>query len=76
MSEIKGYTKPTEEQIALVNEFKDAEKQLGELYQKARASGLADPRMLSIGKTTAQEAFMWLNRSIFKPADVFETTGE
>lgn len=74
MTEIKGYTKPTDEQIALVNEFKDAEKNLGELYRKASASGLADPRMLAIGKTEAQTAFMWLNRAIFKPTDTF--TGE
>lgn len=72
MSEIKGYTKPTDAQIALVNKFKEAEIALGALYREAKESGLADGRMLALGKTNAQDAFMWLNRAVFQPKDVFE----
>ena len=69
---IAGYGKPSEEQIALVNKFKAQEKALGELYKEALDSGLVDPRMLAIGKTQAQQAFMWLNRSVFQPEDFFQ----
>jgi hypothetical protein len=72
MTEIKGYSKPSDEQIALVNKFKDHEKALGTLYHEVVASGLADPRQLAIGKTQAQQAYMWLNRAIFQPEDVYQ----
>jgi hypothetical protein len=72
MSEVKGYTKPTEEQIALVNKFKAHEKALGELFKEAKASGLSDPRTLAVGKTQAQTAYMWLNRAVFQPEDFYE----
>lgn len=70
-TEVKGYQPQTEEKIALVNKFKDLEKQLGDLYKEAQATGLCCPRMLAIGKTEAQTAFMWMNRSVFQPQDFF-----
>jgi len=75
-TEVKGYKPQSPEAIALVNKFKDLEQQLGALYQDAQASGTCCPRMLAIGKTEAQTAFMWLNRSVFQPVDFFvkETT--
>lgn len=70
-TKIAGYSQPTPEMIEMVNKFKKAEADLGKLYREAEKSGLADGRMLSVGKTNAQIAFMWMNRSIFKPKDVF-----
>lgn len=69
---VTGYKPQTEEAIALVNEFKAHEKALGELWKKAQASGLADQRMLALGKSHAQTGYMWMNRAIFKPVDFFE----
>lgn len=69
--EVKGYKEQTPEKVELVNKFKALEQQLGELFMEAQASGLCDGRMLSIGKTEAQTAFMWLNRSVFQPQDFF-----
>ena len=69
---IDGYSKPDDTKIALVNKFKAHERALGELWREVEASGLADPRMLAQGKTTAQTAYMWLNRAIFQPEDVFQ----
>lgn len=71
MEEVKGYKPQSEEKVALVNKFKDLEKQLGDLYKEAQTSGMCDGRMLAIGKTEAQTAFMWLNRSVFQPEDFF-----
>lgn len=72
MTEVKGYTKPTEEHIALVNKFKAHEAALGELFKEASASGLVDSRTLAVGKTQAQTAYMWLNRAVFQPEDFYE----
>lgn len=69
--EVKGYKEQTPEKVELVNKFKAIEQKLGELFMEAQASGLCDGRMLSIGKTEAQTAFMWLNRSVFQPQDFF-----
>jgi len=66
-TKVKGYKPQSEEKVALVNKFKDLEKKLGELYMEAQASGICDQRMMAKGKTHAQQAFMWLNRSVFQP---------
>lgn len=71
-AEVKGYKPQTEEKVALVNKFKDIEAKLGELYREAQGSNLCDSRMLAVGKTQAQQAFMWLNRAVFQPTDFFE----
>lgn len=71
MEQVKGYQPQTEEKIALVNKFKDLEKQLGDLYIEAQFSGLCDPRSLATGKTQVQQGFMWLNRAVFQPKDFF-----
>ncbi len=71
MTEIKGYTSPSPEQIALVNKFKEHEKALGALFREASGSGLIDPRTLAVGKTKAQTAYMWLNRAVFQPEDFY-----
>ncbi len=70
-TDVKGYKPQTPAKIDLVNKFKEHEKALGELYREALASCQADPRMLAVGKTQAQQAYMWLNRAIFQPEDVF-----
>lgn len=70
-TEVKGYKPQSSEAIDLVNRFKSIEEQLGQVFIEAQASGLCDQRMLSIGKTEAQTAFMWLNRSVFQPIDFF-----
>ncbi len=68
---VSGYKPQSQEKVDLVNKFKALEKQLGDLYKEAQESGMCDPRMLAKGKTDAQQAFMWLNRSVFQPEDFF-----
>lgn len=71
MTQIKGYTTPSPEQIDLVNKFKEHERALGQLFIEAQASGLIDPRSLANGKTYSQTAYMWLNRAVFQPEDFY-----
>lgn len=72
-SEITGYTQPNQKQIDMVNKIKAHEISLGELYRELlNDSELeVDQRCLALAKTRAQEAYMWFNRSVFKPKDVF-----
>lgn len=69
---IKGYSKLTEEQVALINEFKEHERALGTLVKRARQTGLCDPRRLALGITYAEDAYMSLNRSIAQPEDFYK----
>lgn len=63
---VKGYTKQSDENVALVNDSKELENRVGDLVQAIAASG-ADPRMVAIAITQLQDGFMWLNRSVFQP---------
>jgi hypothetical protein len=69
---VSGYTPQTQSAVDLVNKNKEVEErvlrrldELGELPH-----GVVDPRMYALARTGIQEAFMWLNRSIFKPTRV------
>lgn len=72
---VAGY-KPTQspEAIAAVNVFKELEERTlrhcEKLLDAPSTTGLVDPRMLAIGRTQLQLAFMALNRAIFQPGRV------
>lgn len=69
---IKGYRDLSEEEIALMNEVKEMEAEVGRLVKKLSArvmpaEGL-DPRWILIGRTDLQTGFMALVRAIARPA--------
>lgn len=72
---VAGY-KPTQspEAIAAVNVFKELEERtlrhIERLMETPGVVGLADPRMLAVGRTQLQMAFMALNRAVFQPGRV------
>lgn len=53
------YVQPTEEQIAIMQEFRN---QYAALYEKLEA--LEPSRGLSLAKTNLEESNMWLNKAI------------
>lgn len=55
------YVSPTEEQVALMQEFRDAYEAL-----YAQISTLEPSRGLSLAKTHLEESAMWLNKAITK----------
>ena len=69
---VKGYKPQSSRNIAVVDEHKIMEEHLLRRIEDLEASvdPDCDPRCLSIARTTFQEAFMWLNRAVFKPARV------
>lgn len=80
MTEIKGLPvagyKPTQtpEAIGAVNVFKELEERtlrhIEYLLDEPGVTNLADPRLLAIGRTQLQGAFMFLARAVFQPGRV------
>lgn len=69
-AEIKGYRDLTEQDVELVNLIKDAEIEVGKLWNIV-GKKKTDPRWMSIAKTHFQEGFTALVRAVTKPEDVF-----
>lgn len=53
------YIQPTEEQKALMQEFRDAYQALGDSLNK-----IAPSRGMSLAKTKLEESAFWLNKAI------------
>jgi hypothetical protein len=65
--QIKGYRELSAEEIAAMNEVKEAGIVLGALVEKLRANKGLDQRWVSIGATDFQTGLMALTRSIAQP---------
>jgi hypothetical protein len=67
---VKGYVPQSDENVALVNENKVLEERVLrqiDRHVRNQDSRNIDQRMVALARTKAQEAFMWLNRSVFQP---------
>jgi hypothetical protein len=74
---VAGYRVLSDEIIAMMNEAKAMEKQCGALWQdhtdrRLEVDPSLDMRCMSLAKTHLQDAFMWWNRAIAQPEDVFK----
>ena len=74
---VSGYRPQTQQALDLVNGFKaDEERLLRKLDElKTLNNGglspvIADQRWLALGRTHLEQAFMAINRSVFKPTRV------
>jgi len=67
---VAGYKPQSAEKVALVNENKVLEEQVLRQIEKIKDAGVYDGRMASIAFTGIQEAFMWLNRAVFRPGRI------
>ena len=65
---VSGYRPQSNEAVAKVNEMKQAEEQILRRLDDMRSDGEIDQRWLAIGRTALEQAFMAINRSVFKPA--------
>lgn len=65
--QIKGYRELDSDEIALMNEVKQAGIALGELVGKLRAKDVIDQRWVSIGATDLQTGLMALTRAVARP---------
>lgn len=66
-TDILGFTDQGERNKALVNRNKEIEERVMRILDELGQMPGVDPRMLAIGHTGIQDAFMWINRAIFQP---------
>lgn len=64
---VAGYKPQTTASIDLVNANKEIEERVLRRFDELAAIEGVDKRWLAIGRTAIEQAFMAVNRSIFKP---------
>lgn len=64
---IAGYTAQSDDIIKTVNENKQLEETVLKQLDALKARTDVDQRWLAIGRTHVEEAFMAINRALFKP---------
>lgn len=64
---VSGYRPQSSEAVARVNENKSVEEFILRDLDKLKEDPNVDQRWLAIGRTSIEQAFMAINRAIFKP---------
>ncbi|MFN4091012.1 MAG: cyclic nucleotide-binding protein [Alphaproteobacteria bacterium] len=67
---VPGYRPQPARAIETVSALKEAEERLLRRLDALAAAGEADPRWLAIGRTGLEQAFMAINRAVFRPGRV------
>jgi len=68
---VKGYRDLTQAEVDLINEVKDAERVLGEVWRKVVAADGNDRRWSAVARTHFEEGCSALVRSIAQPESAF-----
>lgn len=64
---VSGYRKQPDSAVAAVNAFKADEERILRKLDDMKNDPEVDQRWLAIGRTNLEQAFMAINRSVFKP---------
>lgn len=64
---VAGYTTQPDDKVLTVNENKQLEETVLKRLDALKANPDIDQRWLAIGRTHIEEAFMAINRAVFKP---------
>lgn len=67
---VPGYVPQSDENIRLVSAMKRSEEIILRSLDSIATMPLIDRRWLAIGRTSIEEGFMAINRSIFRPSRV------
>jgi hypothetical protein len=67
---VKGYRELSLSAVARVNKNKVLEETILRILDELKADPEVDGRWLAIGRTSIEQGFMAVNRSIFKPTRV------
>ncbi len=62
-----GHPELSQKEIDLMNDCKELAAQCGKMIELLQAKQGIDQRSVAVAKTTLQQGFMWLNRSIAQP---------
>lgn len=68
---INGYRELSDFELRSINEIKDAEAELGQLWRSVGNQLAVNPRWMSIAKTHFEEGFSAFVRAIAKPEERF-----
>lgn len=69
--QIKGYRDFDQKTVDMINTIKEAEKDIGALWQQIAQEPTVDGRNVAIAKTLFEDAFSRLVRSVAQPEDVY-----
>lgn len=72
---ISGYRELSQEEINAMNNCKVVEKEVASLTKMVKSLPETDQRAAALAITNFQQGFMWLVRSIAKPADPYKDEG-
>ena len=64
---VHGYTPQSDDKVATVNVNKQLEENVLQQLDALKLRGDVDQRWLAIGRTGIEQAFMAINRSVFRP---------
>lgn len=64
---VSGYTTQSDDKVLTVNENKQLEEAVLRRLDALKENPDVDQRWLAIGRTGIEQAFMAINRSVFKP---------
>lgn len=64
---VAGYTPQSQFAVDVVNTNKELEEQVLQRLDYLGNMGNVDPRWLAIGRTGIEQAFMAINRAVFRP---------
>ena len=64
---VKGYRPQSESAVQVVNTNKELEEMILQRLDMLAQAPEIDPRWLNIGRTHIEQAFMAINRAVFKP---------
>lgn len=67
---VSGYRPQHDEAVQLVNLNKEIEERCLRAIDAVSLMVTIDKRMLAIGRTNLEQAFMWINRAIFQPSRI------
>lgn len=67
---VSGYTSQPHWRVVTVNQHKDIEERLLRILDSLKDNPEIDPRWLAIGRSKFEEAFMAINRAVFKPTRI------
>ena len=71
---IKSYRDLSQEEIDLMNEIKECETQVAELYHKVMHTSGTDGRFANVARTDLQKGFMMLVRAVAQPQTNWEVS--
>lgn len=67
---VAGYKPQSDAKVSTVNGFKQDEERILRKLDELKADTDVDQRWLALGRTGIEQAFMAINRSVFKPGRV------